>query len=119
MKDDIATIISNADIKDWKNISVQFGKEFLDIVVPPQCVTLNMKKMPCLTHSKEGIAKALSNPTGSPTIPEIIRSKGKPASETTVCITVSDITRPVPYRGENGILLPLLEIKVASSPMMI
>ena len=28
----------------------------------------------------------------------------------TVCVTVSDITRPVPYKGENGVLLPLLEI---------
>lgn len=110
MKNTIARIISNADTKGWKKISVQFGNEFLDISVPPQCIILNMKTMPCLTHSKEEIARALNNPTGSPTIPEIIRSKGKPVSETTVCVTVSDITRPVPYKGENGILLPLLEI---------
>lgn len=110
MKDNIAAIIANADTKDWGEISVQFGEEFLDISVPPQCATLNMKNMPSLTHSKEEIAKALNNPTGSPTIPEIIRSKGRRVDETTVCITVSDITRPVPYKGENGILLPLLEI---------
>ena len=110
MKDNVAAIISNADTKDWGKISVQFGEEFLEISVPPQCATLNMKKMPSLTHSKEEIARALNNPTGSPTIPEIIRSKGKHVDETTVCITVSDITRPVPYKGENGILLPLLEI---------
>jgi len=110
MNDEIAAIIATADRGDWENISVQFGEESLDIAVPPQCVTLNMKKMPCLAHSREEIARALNNPTGSPTIPEIIRSKGKPVAETTVCITVSDITRPVPYKGENGILLPLLDI---------
>ena len=34
--------------------------------------------------------------------------KGKPAAELTAAVTVSDITRPVPYRGENGLLRPLL-----------
>lgn len=110
MKDAITAIISNADRHGWKHIAVPFGEEFLDIAVPPQCVTLNMKKMPCLTHSREEIARALNNPTGSPTIPDIIRSKGKAPADITVCITVSDITRPVPYKGEKGILLPLLEI---------
>jgi nickel-dependent lactate racemase len=110
MKDTFAEIISNADTRRWKRISVQFGNEFLDISVPQQCVTLKMKTMPRLTRSKEEIVRALNNPTGSPTIFEIISSKEKPVSEITVCITVSDITRPVPYKGENGILLPLLEI---------
>ena len=69
-----------------------------------------MKEMPSLADSREEISKALNNPIGSPKLEEIIRSKGKPMGEITVCITVSDITRPVPYKGENGILLPLLEI---------
>ena len=34
--------------------------------------------------------------------------KGKPPEKLSVAIAVSDITRPVPYKGENGILLPLL-----------
>ncbi len=110
MKDKIADIIARADTQDWKRIEVAFGDDFLEISVPPDCAILHMKKMPPLAHSKEEILNALSNPIGSPKLAEIVRSKGKPVGEVTVCVTVSDITRPVPYKGENGILLPLFEI---------
>ena len=110
MKDKIADIITKADTKDWKKISVEFGDDFLEISVPPYCAILHMKEMPSLADSREEISKALNNPIISPKLEEIIRSKSKPVDEVTVCITGSDITRPVPYKGENGILLPVLEI---------
>lgn len=110
MKDKIAGIIANADTKDWKQIEVEFGDDFLDISVPPQCEILQMKKMLPLTQSKQEIANALNNPIGSAHLSEIIHSKGKPVDEISVCVTVSDITRPAPYKGDNGILLPLFEI---------
>jgi nickel-dependent lactate racemase len=106
----IAAVIKNADISNWKTISVEFGEEVFDASVPPQCDILHMKRMPCLAHSAEEISNALNNPIGSPTLPEIIQSKGKPAAELSVCVTVSDITRPAPYSGKNGILLPLFKI---------
>jgi nickel-dependent lactate racemase len=110
MKDKIANIIAKADTQGWKKISVEFGDDFLEISVPPDCAILHMKKMNPLAHSKEEISNALNNPIGSPKLEEIIRSKGKPVGEVTVCVTVSDITRPVPYKGRNGVLLPLFEI---------
>ena len=110
MEKKITDQIRKADLTKWKKIKVEYGTDFLDIAVPPNCVTLKMKRMACLTSSKDEILMALNRPIGSPTLPEIIRSKGKPADKLTVCITVSDITRPVPYKGENGILLPLVEI---------
>ena len=108
MKKDIADIINGADSRDWKTIQVDFGDEFLDINVPENCEILTMPSMPCLVDSGEAIARALNQPIGSPTISEIIQSKGKPVDALSVCITVSDITRPAPYKGENGLLLPLL-----------
>jgi len=110
MERQIAEIISQTDTQDWKKIAVAFGDDRLEISVPPQCVTLRMKEMPPLAQSRDEIASALSNPLGSPALPEIIKSKNKPAHELTVCVTVSDITRPVPYKGENGILFPLFDI---------
>ncbi len=110
MNNTVSDIISAVDTTAWKNIKVEYGEDFLDILVPPFCKTLQMKRMPCLASSKDEISKALSNPIGAPSLPEIIRSKNKPADAMTVCITVSDITRPVPYKGENGILIPLMEI---------
>jgi len=108
MNTEIAEIISGANTQGWKTIKVDFGAEFLDIKVPPACEILTMPSMPCLVHSGEAITRALNEPIGSPSISEIIRSKGKPADQLSVCITVSDITRPAPYKGENGLLLPLL-----------
>ena len=67
-----------------------------------------MKEVPGLSDPRAAIEKAFLNPIGSPTLEEIIRKKGKPPEKLSVAIAVSDITRPVPYKGENGILLPLL-----------
>jgi nickel-dependent lactate racemase len=110
MKSEIANIITKADIQNWKRIKVEFADAFLEIAVPPDCVIVKMKKMPPLAHSRDEISHALRNPTGSPTLEDILRSKDNSVEELTVCVTVSDITRPVPYKGENGILLPLFDI---------
>jgi nickel-dependent lactate racemase len=110
VEDKIADILANADTKNWKQIEVEFGDEFFEIFVPAGCAVLNMRKMPPIAHSAREISNALNNPIGSPTLPEIIQSKGKPPEEITVCVTVSDITRPAPYSGDKGILLPLFEI---------
>jgi len=103
-------ILDKADIRGWKNVEVAFGDGFLQIFVPPECAILNMKKMPPLAQSKSEILNALNHPIGSPHLSEIIRSKGKSVADTTVCVTVSDITRPAPYKSESGILLPLFDI---------
>ena len=108
MEKEIADVMSGAVTRDWKTIKVDFGDEFVDIEVPADCETLTMPSMPCLVDSGAQITNALNQPIGSPTISEIIHSKGKPPGDLTVCITVSDITRPAPYKGEDGLLLPLL-----------
>jgi nickel-dependent lactate racemase len=108
MNKEIEEIISGVDTRGWKTIKVDFGDESLDIQVPGNCEILTMPSMPCLVDSGAAITRALNQPIGSPTISEIIQSKAKPADALSVCITVSDITRPAPYKGENGLLLPLL-----------
>ena len=108
MKKEIGKILKEAKTLGWKEINVDFGDDFLDIEVPAACKILSMPSMPCLIDSGAEITRALNRPIGSPTIAEIIRSKGKPVDLLTVCITVSDITRPAPYKGEDGLLLPLL-----------
>ncbi len=108
MKQEIAEILSGANTRDWKEIKVDFGDDFLDIKVPDDCVILSMPSMPCLVDSAASITRALNQPTGSPTLSEIIHARDKAVDDLTVCITVSDITRPAPYKGQKGLLLPLL-----------
>ena len=110
MKKEFADIISGADTRSWKKIEVDFGDDFLDVEVPDYCEILSMPSMPRLVDSTAEITHALNQPIGSPPISEIIHSKGKPVAELKVCITVSDITRPAPYKGEKGLLLPLLAL---------
>jgi len=110
MKQELASIIAKEKMKGWKKIKVDFGEGYLDISVPPGCEELRMKPMPSRASSKDQIAGALNNPIGSPRLSEIMKRKGKPVEDLAVCVTVSDITRPVPYKGESGILQPLFEI---------
>ena len=108
MKPEIIRAIQKVDIKDWKKIPLEFGNGFLELSVPSDCLNLSMKNVRTLADPQSSIERALSQPIGGPTIEEIIKNKQKPSSRITVAIAVSDITRPVPYKGEKGILLPLL-----------
>jgi nickel-dependent lactate racemase len=108
MKPDMKKVIKKIDTKDWKKISVEFGRNVLEISVPPTCVELSMKEVPALSDPGAALEKAFANPIGSPTLEEIVQKKGKSPERLSVAIAVSDITRPVPYRREGGILPPLL-----------
>jgi nickel-dependent lactate racemase len=108
MRPDLRKALKKVDTKDWKNISVEFGPHSLEVSVPPSCVELTMKDVPIEPDPQKAIEEAFLHPISSPTLEEIIRKKGKPPGEMTVAIAVSDITRPVPYKGESGILPPLL-----------
>ena len=109
MKPEIKKAIKKVNPKDWKKILVEFGRHRLEVSVPPDCIELGMKDVPVIPDPKGAIGMAFSNPIGSSTLEEIIRKKGKPPQEISVSIAVSDITRPVPYKGENGILVPILK----------
>jgi len=108
MISDIKMAIQKTDIKGWKKVWVEFGKNAIEVRVPPNSVELTMKDVPVLSDPKRAFEEAFQNPISSPPLEEILRRKGKPPGEMTVAIAVSDITRPVPYKGEGGILPPLL-----------
>jgi nickel-dependent lactate racemase len=108
MGPDVKVLKGKIDIKGWKQIGIEFGQKVIEVSLPPGYAELSMKDVPVIADPKAAIEKVMMNPIGSPRLEEIIRAKGKPASELTVAIAVSDITRPVPYRGEKGILGPIL-----------
>ena len=108
MRPDIKKAIRKIDTTSWKKVSVEFGQNLLEIAVPTNCAELSMKAVSPLTDPRAQIEKVLSGPIHSPTLEEIVRRKTKKPEELTAAITISDITRPVPYKGEHGILAPIL-----------
>jgi lactate racemase len=110
MKDDVARIISNADLTGWKTVEVEYGAKAFDVRVPSHCRILEMTEVPPLADPRARVRASIHGPVGSRPLPEILKGKGKPVGELRVCITTSDITRPVPYKGESGILPPLLDL---------
>ena len=85
--------------------------------MPPGTERLRMPPASQKVLSRAQIEDALLSPIGSPSLPALIRTKGKPAGELTVCVTVSDITRPIPYKGEHGIL-PILLNSIESAGVL-
>jgi len=110
VRPDIAGIVHGADISQWKPVEIEYGDRTIEVLLPPGVKTLGMREFAPLAHPAEEIRRSLEDPVGTPPLAKIIGAKGKPAGELSVCITTSDITRPVPYKGESGILDPLLRI---------
>jgi len=108
MKRDLQKVLSQVDTGDWKRIPLEYGPETLEIKVPRDSVEISMGSVPSIENWQEEIERAFSNPIGSPKLEEIVEKKGKRPKDMTVSVTVSDITRPVPYKGERGILGPIL-----------
>jgi nickel-dependent lactate racemase len=109
MRPDLNSVLEKVNTNGWKKVEVEFTGGPLILSVPPDCVELTMRKAEVLKDPGLEIRRALDQPCAGPTLEEVIRRKGKEAGRLKVAITVSDITRPVPYRGDTGILPPLLK----------
>lgn len=94
-------------MKSASTIVVPFGPHFLEVSGPLPIETLRIRHRPPLDSPAEELRRALDRPLGTRPLREIIAEKGV-ADRISVAIAVSDITRPVPYKGPDGVLLPLL-----------
>ena len=83
-----------------KKIRILYGKEGMELNVPPSTDVLEGQDVSAIANCEQAIQKALDNPIGSASLRELLQAK-KPS---TVAITISDITRPVP----NKIFMPYL-----------
>ncbi|NIS63293.1 MAG: nickel-dependent lactate racemase [Proteobacteria bacterium] len=108
MKRELKAALARVDTKDWKRIPLEYGRKTLDIAVPRDTVEISMGRVPCIDDWRGEFERAFSQPIGSPRLEEIVKGKGKRPEDMTVSVAVSDITRPVPYRGERGMLGPIL-----------
>ena len=90
--------------------SLRYGKDTITLRVPDSAALLNGPVIPALANPQAAVREALKHPIGSESLVAIAKLK-KPA---TVCITMSDITRPVP--NELLISAILEELNAAGIP---
>ncbi len=92
-----------------KTVNMKFGPEQFTVRLPETTEILAMDTPKPLTNPETAIAEALVNSIGAPGLDAMIAAKIDANPNLRVVVVVSDNTRPVPYRGESGILWPILQ----------
>ena len=81
-----------------KKIRILYGKDRMELKVPVSTEVLEGQDIPAIANCDRAIQEALDSPIGSASLKELLKLK----NPSTVAITISDITRPVP----NKIFMP-------------
>ena len=92
-----------------KEINFDLGRTHFPVKVPDYTDILTMTKAPPLKEPEHEILQALKKPIGSPPLEKIVRQKLLSHPQAKAVVVISDFTRPVPYSGKTGILIPLIE----------
>ncbi len=85
------------------------GENEYKLELPGDVDVLNMKGASPIDNPTEAIQEALDNPIGTDGFDSVIREKLNQSPNADAVIVISDNTRPVPYKGEQGILLPIVD----------
>jgi nickel-dependent lactate racemase len=84
--------------------------ESISMDLPDDTEILRMGSAAPVGNPQSAIEAAFDDPIGTKPLDAIIREKvAKAGGDATATIVIADHTRPVPYKGEQGILWPLIE----------
>lgn len=86
-----------------RSTTLPFGDACVQLRLPESAEVLWAQPVPFLLDPAEEIRRSVNKPLGTPPLAELSRGRRSAA------VVVSDNTRPVPYRGPQGILLPILD----------
>ncbi|HOX06458.1 MAG TPA: lactate racemase domain-containing protein [Planctomycetota bacterium] len=92
------------------NCELEFGRESLRLRLPDGADVLAMKGGAPLADPGRTVRESLARPVAGPGLAELARARRGAGAPLTAAVVISDNTRPVPYRGADGILEPILEI---------
>ena len=95
---------------DAKTVNMLYGREGMALRVPAGVAVLTGQHPPAVADAPAAVRAALAKPIGSPPLAELVAAK----RPTTVAITVSDITRPVP--NKQFVPAMLAELNAAGVP---
>ncbi len=93
-----------------KAVHLNLGHINLNVEVPDQADILTMGSCRPLNNPGKEIRNALDHPNSGPSLKTIVQEKLKILPQAKAVVVLSDNTRPLPYRGKEGILLPILEV---------
>ena len=88
---------------------LEFGREHLKLRLPEGADLLAMSGGEPLADPAGAVRAGLVQPIGSAPLAQLVREKRALKPELVAAVVISDNTRPVPYRGEAGILAPVLD----------
>lgn len=91
-----------------------FGPQFEPLEMPEHTEILTMREHPSLPDPQSAVRNALLHPTAGPGLDKIATERKQAKPDAAAVIVVSDNTRPVPYRGEGNILIPVIETLLES-----
>jgi len=95
-------------------MKIEYGSGSIDADCPLSFDSLGMRTTDILPDPAQAIRTSYARPIDSPPLSELARAKLETNPQSTAVVVVSDNTRPVPYRGAGGILIPLLEILLSA-----
>ncbi|HKL58993.1 MAG TPA: lactate racemase domain-containing protein, partial [Sphaerochaeta sp.] len=85
------------------------GSQYDDLIIPDHTFSIKMQAPKVLDNVNQAILDSFENPIASKSLTSIAAEKLAKNSQAKAAIIISDNTRPVPYKGEEGILLPILQ----------
>ncbi len=100
-----------------QEITFDLGRISIPLTIPESADILSMGKTVQFFYPKQAILNALHNPIGTPPLQDFIRHILQNNLKAKAVIVISDNTRPIPYKGDQGILYPIInEIVMAGLP---
>ena len=91
-----------------KKITFDLGRTSIPLTLPESADILYMGKTVQLSNPKQAILNALHNPIDTQPLQDAVRHILQNNLKAKAVIVISDNTRPVPYKGEQGILYPII-----------
>ena len=92
-----------------KKAQLNLGHIQFSVSVPDDADVLSMRKTEPVRNPRLEIERALETPIACLPLKELVRRRLREVPQAKAVVVLSDNTRPVPYRGECGILMPVLE----------
>lgn len=98
-----------------RTIKWEFGSHPLTLRIPDTAIVRSLPDTPALPDAPAAIRAALDHPLHSRPFVELARERRQAVGpDARAVIVVSDNTRPVPYRGPDSLLTPLIDQLIAA-----